>query len=62
MPLKEAGLEGELPSNPFGAVQRRIGLSVFDSTNGSREKGTRDDQGTVQPSAKGEFSRIVSLR
>lgn len=52
--VEEAELGVRLPSNSFGIVQRCIGLSVFDSTNGSRKGGTRDDQETVQPSARGQ--------
>lgn len=52
--VEEAELGVRLPSNSFGIVQRCISLSVVDSTNGSRKGSTRDDQETVQPSARGQ--------
>lgn len=52
--VEEAELGVKLPSSSFRIAQRCIGLSVFDSTNGSRKEGTRDDQETVEPSARGQ--------
>lgn len=45
--VQEAVSEVKLPSNSSVFEQGRVGLGVFDSTNGSRERGTRDDQGTA---------------
>lgn len=52
---ENVGLETELPSNSFGSVRRRNGLSMFDSTNGSQKEGTRDDQATARPTARRNF-------